>query len=312
MTGNRRVSFLAAVLVGGSLAAGAHANQQRDLRDDTDAPIVVTGQRLTREQARERAAVFVRQVGVARGDIAAARWVDPVCPRVLGIAQPYSGIVEQRMREIAASAGMRIGPVGCRTNVSVSFVGDAEALMQEIDRRSPTRLNEVPRNERQAMLSGAAPIRWWYLTETRSRHQMRNAPRALQTDTGGSGGGSSQASGPLNVDALSQYDSSTISTLGTRAIIDANVVVDLDRVEGRSLQAVAAYAAFVAFAEVRPSAPPPDDSILGMFGPEAEARGLTDWDMAFLRAIYQLPLDRPARRHRGMLVRDMVTFQTGG
>jgi len=49
-----------------------------------------------------------------------------------------------------------------------------------------------------------------------------------------------------------------------------------------------------------------------MFGAEQEARGLTDWDMAFLRALYQLPLDRPARRHRGILVRDMVTFQTAG
>jgi hypothetical protein len=34
--------------------------------------------------------------------------------------------------------------------------------------------------------------------------------------------------------------------------------------------------------------------------------------MAFLRALYNLPLDREARRHRGMLVRDMVSFQTGG
>ena len=101
-----------------------------------------------------------------------------------------------------------------------------------------------------------------------------------------------------------------ISTFGVRTIVDANVVVDLDRAEGRSLQAVAAYAAFVAFAEVRPSEPPPAGSILGMFRDEQQARGLTDWDMAFLRALYQIPLDRRARRHRGMLVRDMVAFQT--
>jgi hypothetical protein len=112
------------------------------------------------------------------------------------------------------------------------------------------------------------------------------------------------------VEAISHYDSSIISTQVNRAIIDANVVIDLDRVEGRSLQAVAAYAAFVAFSEVRPSEPPPAGSILGMFGAEPDARGLTDWDMAFLRALYNLPLDRQARRHRGMLVRDMVTFQT--
>jgi hypothetical protein len=49
-----------------------------------------------------------------------------------------------------------------------------------------------------------------------------------------------------------------------------------------------------------------------MFGAEPQADALTDWDMAFLRSLYQIPLDRNARRHRGMLVRDMVNFQTGG
>jgi hypothetical protein len=302
----------ASVLVLLPLLAAADQAPTRDLRNDAGAPIVVTGQRLTREQARERAVTFVRQVGVARGEQPASRWTDPVCPRVLGIAQPYSGIVEARMREIAEAVGMRVGRQNCQPNISVSFVGDAAALMQEIDRRSPTRLSQVPHDAREAILNGDAPIRWWYLTETRSRDQMRNAPQALQTETGGGGGGSSQASGQLNAEALAHYDSSVISTQGARAIIDAAVVIDLDGVEGRSLQAVAAYAAFVAFSEVRPSAPPPTGSILGLFGAEANTRGLTDWDMAFLRALYNLPLDRQARRHRGILVRDMVNFQTGG
>ena len=279
---------------------------------DPDSPIVVTGQRPTREQAHARAVTFVRQVGVARGDTAAARFVDPVCPRVMGIAEPYAGMVLARMRAIAEAAGIRVGRAGCQSNVSVSFVGDAGALMREIDRRSPTRLQEVPRDERGAMLNGDAPVRWWYLTETRSRHQMRNSPQSMQTE-GGIGGGSSQASGALEADALSHYDAgSHVSNQVNRAIIDANVVIDLDGVEGRSLQAVAAYAAFVAFSEVRPSAPPPAGSILGMFGAEPQADALTDWDLAFLRALYNIPLDRAARRHRGMLVRDMVDFQTRG
>jgi hypothetical protein len=63
---------------------------------------------------------------------------------------------------------------------------------------------------------------------------------------------------------------------------------------------------------VRTSDPPPVGSILGMFGAEPRASALTDWDLTFLRAVYQMPLDRSARRHRGMLVRDMVDFQTRG
>ena len=213
------------------------------------------------------------------------------------------------MREIALAAGMRVGREGCSTNVSVSFVGDAAALMQQINTRSPSRLSQVPNAERAAILNGDAPIRWWYLTEIRSQHRMRNAPQSVQTATNSAAPGQSVTSSQLEVESLSQYNSSLISTQGARAIIDANVVIDLDRVEGQSLQAVAAYAAFVAFSEVHPADPAPGGSILGMFGPEPGARGLTDWDMAFLRALYGLPLDREARRHRGLLVRDMVNYQ---
>lgn len=287
----------------------------RNFRTEPDSPIVVTGQRPTREEAHARAVTFVRQIGVARGDTSAARFIDPVCPRVMGIAEPYAGMVRTRMRAIAQAAGILVGREGCQPNISVSFVGDASALMQEIARRSPTRFNEIPRDEREAMVNGESPVRWWYLTETRTRYQMRHAPQSIQTAAGGSegGGSSSVTSSSLDVDALSHYDAgSNVSNAVNRAIIDANVVIDLDGVEGRSLQAVAAYAAFVAFSEVRRSDPPPAGSILGMFGAEPQADALTDWDLAFLRALYAIPLDRAARRHRGMLVRDMVDFQTRG
>lgn len=303
----------AAIAIVLAAPAAADQGQMRNLVNDADAPIVVTGQRVTREQARERAATFVRQVGIARGDISAARFIDPVCPRVMGISEPYAGMVRARMVAIAEAAAIPVGRQGCAPNISVSFVGDATGLMQEIQRRSPTRFNEIPRDERAAMVSGDAPVRWWYLTETRSRHRMRNAPQSMQTEAGSGGGGSAQASGSLDVEALSHYDAgSHVSNQANRAIIDANVVIDLDGVEGRTLQAVAAYAAFVAFSEVRRSDPPPAGSILGMFGAEPQADTLTDWDMAFLRALYQIPLDRQARRHRGMLVREMVEFQTRG
>lgn len=309
----RLILGASAALLAFALPAAADQGPLRNLRNDADAPIVVTGQRPTREQARERATTFVRQVGVARGDTAAARWSDPVCPVVRGIAEPYAGMVRARMLAIAEAAGVAVAAAPCRTNVSVNFVGDAAALMREIDRRSPTRLNEVPRDEREAMLTGDAPIRWWYLTETRSRHRMRNAPQSIQTQTSGATGGrSAEASSALEVESLQEYGSSMISTFGARAIIDANVVIDLDRVEGQTLEAIGAFAAMVAFAEVRPSQPPPAGSILGLFGADAGARSLTDWDMAFLRALYALPLDRQARRHRGILVREMVNFQTRG
>ncbi len=294
-----RRSIISRCLVGLAAVPLLTAAQSGSSVDASDSTIVVTGTRLTRDEARERAAAFIRQVGVARGETPAARWIDPVCPRVRGIAKPYAEVVEARMRAIAHDAGIRIADDGCDPNIRVSIVGNAEALMNVIDRRSSTLFREVPPEGREALINGHAPIRWWYRTDERTSDGMRRAAFTIQTD-----------GSPLVVEGSNHYSSSIISTRTNRAILEANVVIDLDRVEGRRLETVAAYAAFVAFAEVQASATPPPNSILGMFGPEVEAHGLTEQDRTFLRALYRLPLDRSGRGHRGLLRRDMVDFQT--
>ncbi len=299
---------LAALLGLCLLSVPAAAQRNAANGSDARAPIIVNGRPITREQARERAASFVRQTGVARSETPVARWTDPVCPRVIGIDEAYADRVEARMRAIGETAGVRLAPPGCQPNVVVSFVGDARALMGDIVQRAPRRLAQVPPDLRDDLVNGDAPIRWWYLTETRTREQMRDTPRSVDVE---SERGGPQGFGRLEVESLNQFSSSVISTQAGRAIIDAQVVIDLRGVEGQPLMAVAAFAAFVAFAEVRPSAPPPPDSILGLVAPNSGLRGLTEWDSAFLRALYQIPLDRGALRHRGALVSEMVAFQVG-
>lgn len=289
---------------------GAAQAPSTGLHSDPDAPIVVTGTRLTREMARDRAVEFVRELEVASGRTPAARWIDPVCPAVRGIAAPYARIVETRMRAIAAAAGIKTGGEGCQPNISVSFVRDAGALVRDVASRSPRRLMEVQPGDREALLNGEAPVRWWYVTEQRGRGGMRNAARSIQTSSGPGAGPSLGGVGSLDTESLSQYSSSMVSTQVNRVLIDAAVVVDFDGASGHSLEAVAAYAAFVAFAEVRAAEATPRGSVLNMFAPDAFDDGLTDWDMAFLRALYGLQLDREAHQHRGLLVRDMVGFQT--
>lgn len=264
--------------------------------DPDPPPIVVTGTPQTREQMRERAVDFVRTLGVARGQLPAARWIDPICPGVLGIARSYAEIVEARIRAIAQEAGIRIAGPGCARNITVSFVGDARSLMDVLKRRAPTRFREVQPELRETLINGDAPIRWWYLTGERTRHGMKRVPQAIPMDGGL----------PLQVEAFSHYTSSVISTQMIRVIVDANVVIDLDRAEGQRLDTVAAYAAFVALAEVRASAAPPPESILGLFGSDAKVHDLTEQDRKFLRTLYQLPLDRTADRHRAMLVSGMI------
>ena len=70
-------------------------------------------------------------------------------------------------------------------------------------------------------------------------------------------------------------------------------------------QGSAAYAAMVAFAEMNANEPPPD-SILGLFKPDSTETSLTDWDLAFLKSLYRMPLDRRSRIQRGHLVEALL------
>ena len=47
-------------------------------------------------------------------------------------------------------------------------------------------------------------------------------------------------------------------------------------------------------------------SILGLFQPSSAESSLTDWDMAFLKSLYRMPLDRRSRIQRGHLVEALL------
>ena len=91
-----------------------------------------------------------------------------------------------------------------------------------------------------------------------------------------------------------------------RALYGATVVVDATKAGKTSIDAIAAYAAIVAFAEMDATDPPPPDSVLGLFQPNSIESSLTDWDMAFLKSLYRMPLDRRARIQRGHLVEALL------
>lgn len=274
-----------------------------------DGPIIVSGQEL-----RQRVTDFVRGTGVARGDTPAARWVDPVCPKVLGLSENGARAAEARMRDVAVQAGIAVAREPCDSNIVVSFAPDAGAVVREIDRRSPRRLSDLSPSARAELLDGSAPVRWWYVTETRGRHsgsgRVGTAPQAMTNPAthDGSGGGSALTS---DVPTMLHYENSIISTLTNRVLTSATVVIDQDSVMGMKLDAVAGYAALVAFAEIRSADFVPDGSILTLFAASNPPRGLTPQDMAFLRALYRLPLDREARLHRSLLVGEMIAAVRG-
>jgi len=268
---------------------------------DPGEEIVVTGTALSRAEARRQATEFVDRVGIVTGQTPAARWIDPVCPRAFGLDAARAAMVEQRLRAHAASVGAKLAKPGCTTNLAVIFTADAGSMVKKIARRSTSTLDEIAPAGRQALLAGAAPIRWWYDTEARGKDGQRNIGMAYAM-AGLEEGGALPGGGGT----VLQYRSSVVSTLSVRSIRSATIVVDVERAGGVPLAAVGDYAAMVGLAEIRQVDSPPAGSILALFDAAAAPPSLTDRDLALLRGLYAMPLDRLARQHRQMLVGEML------
>lgn len=305
MAFDRRMIALAAVAAVAPFLMAAQTTPAPDGEE-----IVVTGERLTPAQARERAVAYVQHTGIVAGKEAVARWVDKVCPRAVGLSAEHARVVEARVRAIAASVGAATAPEKCVANVMINFVGDGAAFTSRVATSDPRRVAEVPAARRVALLTGTEPIRWWYRTEVRGRHGARMVdmvPSFVSVD--------GQNAGPAfptadDTGTIMQYSSSNLSTQVNRALVHATVVVDTTRATGRTLDAVAAYTAFVALAEIIPRDEPLQGSILGLFGDESVHSSLSKLDTTFLRELYKLALDRKARQQRTRLVRALQNEQS--
>jgi hypothetical protein len=276
--------------------------------------IVVKGTRIDPSKARERAVDFVKRTGVANGQKQVARWVVPVCIKVIGLSTQQAARVTDLMLGIAREASIRTGSVDCEPNITVTFAPDAGEVVRHIHSRRPHQLRELSPSERESVLNGTAPVRWWYATQAMDRDGVKSnniSPGWISAGEG-SGVSGSAVTDPVSVGGFGdvtstqQYNSgSNVRTPTIRSLYGATVVVDATKAGSTSIDAIAAYAAMVAFAEMRAAEPPPD-SILGLFQTESVESSLTDWDLAFLKSLYRMPLDRRSRIQRGHLVEALL------
>jgi hypothetical protein len=300
--GMRIVSCLATTVILLIPAATAASLQQ------ANQTIVVKGTPLDPEQARQRAVDFVKSTGVAKGQKQVARWVVPICIKVVGVSTAQTAKIEDLMLGVAREANIPVARMGCEPNITVTFTADAGQVVRYIHQRRPHQLRELSFADREQLLNGAAPVRWWYATQALDRegvHSGNNSPPWA-------GAAKENPNAPVtvggfgDVTSTQQYNSgSNVRTSTIRSLYGATVVIDAPTAGTTPIDSLAAYAAMVAFAEMDADAPPPD-SILGLFQPSSVESSLTDWDMAFLKSLYRMPLDRRSRIQRGHLVEALL------
>lgn len=208
-----------------------------------------------------------------------ARFEDPVCPGIMGLTLDAAELMVDRIRYNAENLGLRLASEnGCAPNLIVAFVPDAKGQMAALDHAHGYLFSALDLTEKRALLAEAGPARVWTTTVMRTRDGMPvygSNPRA----------GDPMSSAPV----VSMWMAHSRIYLPIRNdIAQVLVVFDRDQVKGKTLIQLADYATMRGLAKTKPAANAKAmDTILALFDGGAPPTGLTQFDRAYLAALYE-------------------------
>jgi hypothetical protein len=270
----------------------------------TEGEIVVEGRRTA-----EAVQAFVDNMALPterNGQL--ARWDRRICPGVAGLRTRYAEFVIDRMAQRAFEVDLDVGEPGCRSNILIVLSPDPGAVARELVENNRALMGYFDERGRvsqgrtalQAFVDSTAPVRWWHVSNriTRDGEATGDNPR-----------------GGLSVSRLTG-NASRLSRTGRQDFGVAFIVVDANalRAIDFDFNAMADYLAMVALAQLDPEADTSDfPTILNLFAPpgtvapENRPRTATDWDIAYLRGLYDATRDaRSAATQQGEIARTLA------
>jgi hypothetical protein len=299
MTGALPRSTLPAVAVALALGVPTLAlAQERPAQQEPEPTrvddIVIQGMPL-----REQVATFVDAVTAPPAGRAPARWADRagVCVGVANLQSEAAQFMADRVSEVALLLDMPVGEPGCSPNVVVMLTDDAPGLAAALVERSPNAFRPhyagAAGTVRQLNLfmTSDRPVRWWHVA---------------MPVTGESGNPAIRMPGDDRIPRV-KVPLSRLTTTIRNELRRAFIIIDVDQVEHLTLTQLSDYVAMVAFAQVDPDHEVGDfPSILNVIADPTAAAAMTDWDRAYLQALYGVELNRRSPSSQlGQVVADM-------
>ncbi|MFN2259959.1 MAG: hypothetical protein ABR601_09010 [Parasphingopyxis sp.] len=268
----RRPACLLAALAGLSLSAagGAADPVEFELPEQEGLEIVVYGA----GNSEEAVAEFVSTIGRHTGTGQLARWHDTICPLTLGLREELNDYISDTVIALAEEVGAEALPGNCQANLLIMITDNPVEAIASLREDRIDIYQSISLTDRAAIDRGDTDVLAF------SRIELRGADGRLP-DIGGQ---SIEGDGALLGGVMpGRTRLSTRADLNFRAIL-----IDADHARGRTLQQLSAFAAMMALAEFDVREPvAPAFTILNLFHEAENAPAdLTDWDVAYLRALY--------------------------
>ncbi len=256
---------------------------------DQSQQIIVEGQR-----GRDRAIHdFVKAVTPSRVGGQLSRYDIEACPASVGLSEAQNFRVTQRLREVAAAAGVPLAKKNCGPNALVIVVDRKDDFLAALDKRYPAYFSD--------MINGAmkppkepGPATAWHITGSMSSDHIPttvNHPGATGV--------------PGTYYVSSSMDASRLIPPRIPHFLAGVLVVEARSLSGLTTTQLADYAAMRLYATSDPTKLMPSaSSILGILDAPMGTPiplTLTTWDLSFLKALYRSDDRQFANRQRGQI-----------
>lgn len=255
---------------------------------DAGNEIVVEGERQAQEAAvRALAKEVTGHLKVGRP---LPRFFEPMCLAVGGINPEFAGAFAQRITDNARRADVPIAEGKCQPNALVVFAKDGRAQLEKVRKQHKWIFTGLGESRIKDILASRDPAFAWQLTEIRGVDGRR-------FDTEGGGGM------PLN----RQYQTGRLNQPIRSDVVGAVVVFDSSAIGGISAVQLADYASIRLLAPTQEIDSVNEEgmsTIMSLFlTPETAPDEMTEFDLAYLRGVYQLKPNSPGTAVYGAAAR---------
>jgi hypothetical protein len=221
-----------------------------------------------------------------------ARWRAGVCPIVTGLPKTADNFVTAHVRQVAGTVGAPVGEASCKPNIDIVFTLHPQVLLDSVRQRNHVLLGYHDRAGEARLATVTHPVQAWYTTQTVDLQGDATIDERLSGNGGYTIAG---AFGPLNVsDAPAVHVTGSHLDDGLSSeLYHVIVIVDLARVQGQSVGALADYAAMLALAQTQSfEACAPVASITNLVSQgcaaEVKTEALTVNDLGYLQGLYRI------------------------
>jgi beta-lactamase regulating signal transducer with metallopeptidase domain len=262
---------------------------------------------------------FVKAYAATGSGSVIARWRNPICVRVVGLARDQTAAVRARVEQVARAVGIPAQAAGCqRADIEIGFSADPQRMLDGVFERKGVLLGDRTSDTRDAR-TVTRPIQAWYQT---------NGANVAANDTGGLKALVSLQYNPQNEAGYREWAAGqgqpttqapaynnpgsipSAPRASARQFLNVMVIVDVRQAGDKGLVPITDYVAMLALAQPRSTdrcnvLPSVTDLFAGDCPGRAAPGELTPADAAYLTALYtdsnspQDPIDG-ARQQRAI------------